>query len=233
MVLILSGIFYKPLSKKILELRGLKRKDKELELLFREEKESIALPEPGSSVITTDDVVHQFSRIAWFNPDDIRSSQDRLRGVLVLNGVVTMNQLKELVGSTQVQNTLTALYIKHLDRETSSPFDPTALATYGPPLLLYKDKDDVARQIAVALVLSPEYKQKQLRRKASGGKIIGEQRGDYFHIICSNCGEHVNSIYKGLDPVMPFFKYQCPKCGNNGSLKLMGMRWKGLSRRPE
>lgn len=233
MVLILSGVFYKPLSKKIRELRGFRRKEKELELVFGPEKESIALPEPGTSVITPNDVMDQFSRIEWFTENEIKSSLEMLYRTLVLNGIITKTQLMELVDSRQVLNTLTALYVKHLDRDAECPFDPTALAAYGPPLLLFKDKDDVARRITVALVLSNEYKEKERIRRKAMGEIIGQQRADYFHFICSNCGEHVNCTYKGFDPAMPFFEFKCPKCGNNGSLKLMGMHWKGLPSRPE
>jgi lysyl-tRNA synthetase class I len=53
------------------------------------------------------------------------------------------------------------------------------------------------------------------------GGIRGEARGDYFHFLCSECGEHVSCVYKGFDPAMPHFEYECT-CGNKGSYKLMG-----------
>ena len=229
MVLLLSVIFRKPLSAKILQLRGFIRKEKELELQFGLEKESLALPEAGTTVLSVGDVLEEMKKIEWFTEEQIKSDLTALHRTLLLNGIITKAQLEELISSRQVLSTLTALYVKHLDRDAKAPFDPTALASYGPPLLLFKDKKDVVRQITVALLFSKEHKEVKRQRRMAKGRITGEQRVDYFHIICSDCGNHVDCVYEGLDPVMPYFEYKCAKCGNQGTMKLMGMHWKGLS----
>jgi predicted RNA-binding Zn-ribbon protein involved in translation (DUF1610 family) len=232
MALLLSLIFRKPLSTKILQLRGLRRKGKELELQFTPERENVALPEPGTPVVGPSDVLEELKKIEWFTEQEIQSILTILHRTLVLNGIITRPQLSELVTSRYVLNTLTALYVRYLDRDTKAPFDPVALVSYGPALLLDKDKDDVVRRITVVLIFSKEYKEKQRQKRLSKGRIAGEQRGDYLHFICSDCGNHVDCRYKGYDPAMPYFDFKCPKCGNSGSLKLMGMHWKGLPTKP-
>ena len=208
MVLFLSAIFLKPISTKILQLRGFKRKEKELEFSFDAEKESIALPEPGTTVISHSDVLEEFKKIEWFTEADILTILDVIHRNLLQNGIVTRSQLAELVSSRRVLNSLSALYSKYLDREPNNPFDPVALSAYGPPLLLYKDKAEVIQRITIMLLFSEEYKEKSKKRRMTMGSITGEARIDYFHILCTECGKHVDCTYKGFDPAIPYLEYK-------------------------
>lgn len=63
-------------------------------------------------------------------------------------------------------------------------------------------------------------------------RIKGVQTGDYFKIICEECGEGTKNEYIGWDPVMPCFKATCKKCGTSGIWKLSIPDWKGLPPNP-
>ena len=57
--------------------------------------------------------------------------------------------------------------------------------------------------------------------------------GDYFDIICEECGGHTKNEYLGWDPAVPHFKATCEKCGTSVELKLDSVRWKGLPPKPD
>lgn len=42
--------------------------------------------------------------------------------------------------------------------------------------------------------------------------ITGEQRVDYFHILCAECGEHVDVLYKGYVGGVPEIEASCSSC---------------------
>ena len=59
----------------------------------------------------------------------------------------------------------------------------------------------------------------------------GEERVDYFWIICSKCKEQVDIRYLGYDPAIPHIELKCPKCKETTVLKLNG-HWTGLPTKP-
>lgn len=59
-------------------------------------------------------------------------------------------------------------------------------------------------------------------------EIEGESKGEYFHISCVSCGQHVNLEYVGKDPVMPQFEVSCASCGEEFTFKVHAQNWSGL-----
>jgi hypothetical protein len=59
--------------------------------------------------------------------------------------------------------------------------------------------------------------------------LRGEQRLDYFNVLCE-CGGPTKNEYLGFDPAVPHFKAECPRCGATYTLKLDA--WRGLPSRP-
>lgn len=63
-------------------------------------------------------------------------------------------------------------------------------------------------------------------------RLRGEDRADYFHVLCADCGEHVNVTYLGYAGAVPMIRAECEKCGSTGKQKLMIPFWGGLPRDP-
>ena len=60
-------------------------------------------------------------------------------------------------------------------------------------------------------------------------KIQGERRTDYFHIICQECGKHVDITYRGYcGGAVPKIRISCETCGESIDLKLSAPHWSGL-----
>jgi hypothetical protein len=63
--------------------------------------------------------------------------------------------------------------------------------------------------------------------------ILGKHAGDYFVILCENCGKEIKNEYLGWDPAMPHFRAVCQPCGAETIVKLTGPFWSGLPQFPD
>jgi hypothetical protein len=43
---------------------------------------------------------------------------------------------------------------------------------------------------------------------------------DYFHVVCTKCGEACELDFRGYNGAIPQVEISCPKCGSPGSKKL-------------
>ena len=59
-------------------------------------------------------------------------------------------------------------------------------------------------------------------------RITGETRVDYFHVLCADCGGHVEVDYKGYVGGVPEIVVRCDSCDQETNFKLMAGRWGGL-----
>jgi hypothetical protein len=117
-------------------------------------------PNADQTVITKEDVVKAFSAIQDFSEDDVRARLDYLHQTLLKNGVVTPNQLFQLVSSAPVLNTLRRIYIALLKRDIKKTFDPAAVAVWGAALYSYGSRPEIISEIEWRLRQSPEYREK-------------------------------------------------------------------------
>jgi len=68
-------------------------------------------------------------------------------------------------------------------------------------------------------------------------RIKGETRGEYFHILCDNCGNNTYNEYfgfeteKGYSDGVPHLKSTCEQCKSSRVFKLMPMDWKDIKER--
>lgn len=68
-------------------------------------------------------------------------------------------------------------------------------------------------------------------------KIKGETRGEYFHILCEECGNNTYNEYlgfeteKGYSDGVPHLKATCKVCKSSWVFKLMPMDWKDIKER--
>jgi hypothetical protein len=46
------------------------------------------------------------------------------------------------------------------------------------------------------------------------------QVSDYFHVVCTKCGEACEMDFKGTSGAIPEIEITCPKCGSTGQRKL-------------
>lgn len=58
--------------------------------------------------------------------------------------------------------------------------------------------------------------------------LKGENRLDYFWILCAKCNVPTDNEYLGREGAYPHFKSSCPQCGETHEYKLEPRRWKGL-----
>lgn len=63
--------------------------------------------------------------------------------------------------------------------------------------------------------------------------IRGEAHGDYFAILCAECGRETQNEYLGGDPAVPYFRVTCNNCGETLTMKFVPLQWKGLPLRLE
>ncbi len=66
-----------------------------------------------------------------------------------------------------------------------------------------------------------------------GLNIRGEDKGDYFSIVCEKCNQNTINEYLGWDPAFPHFRASCENCGESGTWKLTGGIWTGLPVLPD
>ena len=57
-------------------------------------------------------------------------------------------------------------------------------------------------------------------------KLRGEERADYFHVLCNDCHKHV-AITLRLGAGVPVMKATCPECKGETEQKLMPAFWSG------
>jgi hypothetical protein len=58
-------------------------------------------------------------------------------------------------------------------------------------------------------------------------RLRGEERADYFLVVCAECGEHV-SIELRPGAGGPMMGASCQKCRNETEQKLMPGKWSGF-----
>jgi len=109
-------------------------------------------------VITEADVVTEFGRI--LSTERVQKYKFRAWLSLIRNGVITKQELTQLVNSEETLRNLAHLYIEVLQRDTDAPLDPMAVATWG--AFLYKNglASVTIESVRKRLQLSDEYKRK-------------------------------------------------------------------------
>lgn len=55
--------------------------------------------------------------------------------------------------------------------------------------------------------------------------LNGDTRGEYLHIECVKCGEHVQIFSLGWVGGVPEMEVNCRNCDESGSLKLNATAW--------
>ena len=51
-------------------------------------------------------------------------------------------------------------------------------------------------------------------------RLTGEQKADYFHLICEGCRKHVEVLKLGWDNGVQKIEFECKTCEDRASLKL-------------
>jgi hypothetical protein len=161
-IVIIVIILRQPLAELLRRLRSVKGAGKKYDVLFDipAQQPQQALPDPGQTVITKDDVVEAFKAIPDFTEQDVRDNLDAIHANLLRHGVVTKAQLYQLVSSAPILNTIRRLYVDLLLRPRDKTLDPMAVAIWGSALFAYGLKQDLVDEISVRLTRSHEYKQK-------------------------------------------------------------------------
>jgi RNase P subunit RPR2 len=57
-------------------------------------------------------------------------------------------------------------------------------------------------------------------------RLRGEDRAEYFHVLCAECGQHVR-INLRADVGGPMMEANCQKCGGKTEQKLLAGQWSG------
>lgn len=68
-------------------------------------------------------------------------------------------------------------------------------------------------------------------------RITGNTRGEYFHILCEECGSNTYNEYLGFETEegysdgVPHLKVTCKECARTEVFKLMPTDWKDIKER--
>ncbi|MBI3941526.1 MAG: hypothetical protein HY326_00805 [Chloroflexi bacterium] len=156
-------IFRDSFGRKIPELKSVKGSISKFEMLFElaDEKPKNTIPNPGDTVITTEDVISAFGKIPDLKNMDIRGQVKHLHFLLLQRGIIARQQLDALTSPGPVLDKLRELYITELKRPKDAPLDPVAVATWGAYLYAYDLRPDIVEAIRVQLTQSTEAGQKR------------------------------------------------------------------------
>ena len=62
-------------------------------------------------------------------------------------------------------------------------------------------------------------------------RLKGEERGDYFHVLCADCGAHVY-LKASQHGAVPAIEAECKECNLTVFEKLMGQYWSDWPTKP-
>lgn len=129
MAVILSLIFKDPIAQKIGEIYSVQGEGKKWEVFLenRTEKNGASVPKPGQMVLTEAEVVQAFESAGYHEPEVANDAPDVLQRLLRY-GIVTNEQLHQLLSSSKIIDALKKIYLEELKRPTDNPLDPIGIA---------------------------------------------------------------------------------------------------------
>lgn len=112
-------------------------------------------------IITPENVVESFeSADLGFKREKLKKDKFLLHRNLLRMGILTQEDLDELLGDKEAIDALKRLYIDELERSDDHPFDPSALSTWGAILHNAGVTKQVMDEIRRRLRQGPEYARK-------------------------------------------------------------------------
>jgi hypothetical protein len=153
--------FRKIITKKLDDLIEIHKEGKTFRALFNPpQPAAAALPTPGQTVLSPEDVRNTLKRVRFLKPEDVDKEYVRAHIAFIQRGIVTQQQLDQLVSSDAILKTLAQVYIEEFGRS----LDPVAVAVYGSILYGRGMDDSIINAIRMDIRHSPEY---QKSRKTS------------------------------------------------------------------
>jgi hypothetical protein len=161
MAVILSLIFKDPIGQKIGEINSVQGDGKKWQVFLenRKEKEEASIPKAGQTVLTEAEVVQAFESAGYRKPEVTNDAPDLLQRLLRY-GIVTNEQLDQLLKSSKIIDALKKIYVDELKRPADDPLDPIGIAEYGSFLFVYGVGSSQLQAVTDAVRSSQEYKEK-------------------------------------------------------------------------
>ena len=161
MAVILSLIFKDPIVQKIGQISGVEGEGKKWEITLgnRNNKEEASIPKPGQAVLTEAEVIKAFESAGYHEPEVTNDAPDVLQRLLRY-GIVTSDQLHQLLTSSKIIDALKKIYVEELKRPPDNPLDPIGIAEYGSFLFVYGVGPSQLQAVTDAVRSSQEYKEK-------------------------------------------------------------------------
>jgi hypothetical protein len=155
-------LFRKPIASKISTMGRVEARIKQAEAIieFNEVKSDRSVPRPGGHVLTREQIVQQMRTAPFLKPEDVEQHAEQALKYFLRNGIITDQQLHELLTSDKVITTLRNLYVHELSRSEDKPLDPIAIATFGSLLFVLGVRDEVITVIRDQIRKSDEYRKK-------------------------------------------------------------------------
>jgi hypothetical protein len=90
------------------------------------------------------------------------------------------------------------------------------------------EEDLPAREMLISSLRQRDYIQQLEDRVAMNVlRLRGEERADYFFVVCTECGEHVSiKLRPGVG--VPVLEASCQRCRTQTEQKLMPGKWFGF-----
>jgi len=161
-VLVILFALRKTIIEKLGTLSELQRDGTSFKALFAQpQRASEALPSPGQTILSNEDVREVLKKVKYLKADEVDSEYIRAHVEFIQRGIVTKQQLDQLITSEPILSTLAQIYVEELGRPLEYPLDPMALAVYGSVLYGRVLDQSIVNFIRVDVRKSSEYKKRQ------------------------------------------------------------------------
>jgi DNA-directed RNA polymerase subunit H (RpoH/RPB5) len=161
-VLVLLFALRKTITQKLGDLIEIIREGKSITARFAQPQQSgAALPSPGQTILSQEEVREALKKVQYLNADEVDREYISAHVEFIRRGIVTKQQLDQLISSEIILSTLKQIYIEELGRSLKHPLDPMAVAVYGPILYGRALDQSTVDFIRHDVRNSPEYKKRR------------------------------------------------------------------------
>ena len=160
-VLTILLLLRKALGAKVAELIEIQTEGKSLRALFSgPQRAAAALPPPGQTVISQEEVREALLKSPLLKQADVERDFAQAHTQFLRNGIVTSQQLQQLLTSEAIAQILKEIYVTELFRPEDKPLDPVGLAIFGSLLYGFGTGRAVVSAVREQIRHSPEYREK-------------------------------------------------------------------------
>jgi|GEM_PF-3465070 len=149
----------KTIARKMEDLIEIHREGKSIKAFFAQPQQAgAALPSPGQTILSQEEVREALKKVRYLKADEVDHEYIRAHVEFIQRGIVTKQQLDQLISSEPILSTLAQVYVEELGRPSKCPLDSMAVAVYGSVLYGRALDQSIVDFIRHDVRKSPEYK---------------------------------------------------------------------------